>query len=167
MIYHHHTDHRRSICLKTTIIRGPVLILLPSALTRKNKSRLTYDKKSLFGKIKNGVMIVNKFGEISQNEWSKSAEIRDEIELDLFVVMPNHIHGIVIIEHESNHVGANGCSPLPSIDGSTINSTKGLSHISTNFSSITFPNGINQSNINIGENGHSPIQNFHLLSLSC
>ena len=41
-------------------------------------------------------------------------------------------------------IGANGRSPLHSIDGSRINSTKGLSCISTNFSSITFPNGISR-----------------------
>ena len=36
--------------------------------------------------------------------------IRREIELDAWVVMPNHFHGIVIITNDS--VGANGRSPL-------------------------------------------------------
>lgn len=42
-------------------------------------------------------MRLNQCGQIAHDEWYKSAEIRDEIELDEFIVMPNHIHGIVII----------------------------------------------------------------------
>lgn len=42
-------------------------------------------------------MCLNQFGQIAHNEWFESTEIRDEIELDEFIIMPNHIHGIVII----------------------------------------------------------------------
>jgi REP element-mobilizing transposase RayT len=42
-------------------------------------------------------MILNEFGRIVQDEWIKSASIRREIELDEFVVMPNHFHAIVKI----------------------------------------------------------------------
>ncbi len=42
-------------------------------------------------------MILNEYGAIVWDEWIKTAEIRDEIELDEFVVMPNHFHGIVFI----------------------------------------------------------------------
>ena len=48
------------------------------------------------------------YGEIVNQEWMQSSEIRQEIELDKYVIMPNHFHGIVII----NPVGANGRSPL-------------------------------------------------------
>jgi REP element-mobilizing transposase RayT len=56
-------------------------------------------------------MVLNKCGKVVQEELDRSAKIRREIELDTFVVMPNHIHGIVVIV-ESN-VGATGRSPLP------------------------------------------------------
>jgi REP element-mobilizing transposase RayT len=46
-------------------------------------------------------------------EWARSAELRAEIELDAFVVMPNHIHGIVWITDQADRVGARGLSPLP------------------------------------------------------
>ena len=42
-------------------------------------------------------MILNGYGLIVRDEWLKSAEIRDEIVLDDFVIMPNHVHGIIRI----------------------------------------------------------------------
>lgn len=49
------------------------------------------------------------FDEIVKREWMRSPFFRKEIELDCYIVMPNHFHGIVII----NPVRANGSSPLP------------------------------------------------------
>jgi putative transposase len=55
------------------------------------------NRKCLFGDIVDGKMIMNDLGRIVADEWRKSAEIRRQIELDEFVVMPNHFHGIVFI----------------------------------------------------------------------
>jgi putative transposase len=66
----------------------------------------TYNKECLFGKAVNEEMVLNKYGKVVQEEWHRSAEIRREVELDTFVVMPNHIHGVVTI------VGAQGLAPL-------------------------------------------------------
>ena len=57
---------------------------------------------------------LNGYGEVVKQEWFQSAQIRREIELDAFVIMPNHIHGIVII-HEP--VGANGVRPIQTNGG--------------------------------------------------
>jgi REP element-mobilizing transposase RayT len=53
----------------------------------------------LFGHIENGVMIPNQFGSIVENEWYLAANLREQVELheDEFVLMPNHIHGIIWI----------------------------------------------------------------------
>ncbi|HWP92234.1 MAG TPA: transposase [Thermodesulfobacteriota bacterium] len=64
-----------------------------------------------FGDIVEGRMFLNEIGFLVSDEWIRSVQLRKEIELDEFVVMPNHLHGIVIIR-ESN-VGATGRSPLP------------------------------------------------------
>lgn len=40
----------------------------------------------------------NEFGVIAEMEWKRTKDIRSNVHLDYFVVMPNHIHGIVIIE---------------------------------------------------------------------
>ena len=37
----------------------------------------------------------NECGRIVQEEWLRTARKRQEIELDEFTVMPNHLHGIV------------------------------------------------------------------------
>ncbi len=63
-----------------------------------------YRRQCMFGEIKDKKIILNEFGTIVWQEWIKSAEIRSEITLDECVVMPNHIHGIVFINHTS--VGA-------------------------------------------------------------
>ncbi len=55
-------------------------------------------------------MVINSYGKVVEKEWFKSAQIRTEIELftDEFVVMPNHIHGIIWIVKEPSEpsVGA-------------------------------------------------------------
>ena len=52
-------------------------------------------------------MVLNEFGEIVNEELKKSIEIRKEIKLDEYVIMPNHFHCIVFIED----VGVNGSLP--------------------------------------------------------
>jgi REP element-mobilizing transposase RayT len=54
-------------------------------------------RECLFGEIRDNKMILNDFGRIAYDEWIQSVNIRSEIELDEFVVMPNHFHAIVII----------------------------------------------------------------------
>ena len=55
----------------------------------------------LFGKIVDYCMVLNDYGRIAHEQWLVSAEIRQEIGLDEFVVMPNHLHGIVIIREST------------------------------------------------------------------
>jgi REP element-mobilizing transposase RayT len=62
----------------------------------------------LFGEIVGEEMRLNKVGEIVQEEWLRTGEIREDVELDSFVVMPNHVHGIIVL---TEHVGANCNSP--------------------------------------------------------
>lgn len=57
-------------------------------------------------------MVLSEYGRIVQEEWLQSAAICREIELDTFVVMPNHIHGIIVIASE---VGTHGVRPLPGV----------------------------------------------------
>ena len=70
----------------------------------------THDRQKLFGDIADGVMRINDIGGIVCQEWLRSEHIRCEIQMDEWIVMPNHMHGIVIINN--NTVGAAGRSPL-------------------------------------------------------
>ena len=77
----------------------------------------THDRACVFGNIVDGAMRLNSIGEMAAEEWIKSERVRGEIELDEWVVMPNHLHGIVWITYSIGvHlvVGATGRSPLPS-----------------------------------------------------
>jgi REP element-mobilizing transposase RayT len=68
---------------------------------------VAYRRLSIFGEIIGGVVRLNACGEIARAEWINTAAIRGEIELDEFVVMPNHFHAIVIIrECDGGSVGA-------------------------------------------------------------
>ena len=57
----------------------------------------TDDRRCLFGTVRRGRMSLNAYGRIVAREWNRSEAMRDEIVLDAFVVMPNHLHGIVCI----------------------------------------------------------------------
>ena len=59
---------------------------------------------------------MNEYGRVARDEWLRSAAGRAEIELEAFVIMPNHIHGIVIITDDAV-VRATGRSPLRDTEG--------------------------------------------------
>ncbi|MHB0988908.1 MAG: transposase [Bellilinea sp.] len=67
---------------------------------------VTKGRASLFGNVKNGEMLPNDQGIIARNEWFKTAQLRQYLTIndDEFVVMPNHIHGIIWIKDD--HVRA-------------------------------------------------------------
>lgn len=58
----------------------------------------TQSHKNLFGEIKNRKMILSDFGYVVEEEWLKTKELRDYIDLDYYIIMPNHFHGILINE---------------------------------------------------------------------
>lgn len=57
----------------------------------------THNRKSLFGEIFKEQMVMNRVGDIVYHEWLKIPNRFQGIQLGLFVVMPNHIHGIISI----------------------------------------------------------------------
>ena len=57
----------------------------------------THNRKCLFGAVDDGSMALNAFGRIVAEEWHRTGEKRDRVALDAFVVMPNHVHGILWI----------------------------------------------------------------------
>lgn len=60
----------------------------------------TQHRECLFGEIHAGKMVLNEGGEIAKNELKRTSEIRKNIEIDCLVVMPNHIHAIVVIHDD-------------------------------------------------------------------
>jgi REP element-mobilizing transposase RayT len=72
----------------------------------------THSHKCVFGEIINGQMALNNAGQIAEHCWTKIPFHFPHIGLDVFVVMPNHVHGILFIDDYS--VGAKNFSPLQS-----------------------------------------------------
>jgi len=64
----------------------------------------TQNRECLFGDILNEEMILNDAAMMIQTVWDEMSRHYSGIETDEFVVMPNHVHGIVII------VGAGPCA---------------------------------------------------------
>jgi putative transposase len=60
---------------------------------------VAWQRETLFGEIKNSKMRLNQFGEIVRVEWLRTALIRENVEIyeGEFVIMPNHLHGIIWI----------------------------------------------------------------------
>ena len=54
----------------------------------------------MFGRIEDGVMFPSAIGHIVEEEWQRTADLRPNVELDAFVLMPNHLHGIVLLQDE-------------------------------------------------------------------
>jgi REP element-mobilizing transposase RayT len=70
---------------------------------------VTFEWKNLFGEIVDKQMVLNDTGKIAASEWQRLAIRFPFIELNSFVVMPNHLHGIIVIRD----VGARGESSIP------------------------------------------------------
>lgn len=56
----------------------------------------TRAKSFLFGCVLDGQMHRNDFGGVAHEQWFHSGKLRQDVMLDAFIVMPNHIHGIII-----------------------------------------------------------------------
>ena len=83
----------------------------------------TENRQHLFGEIQNGEMVLNYCGKIANILWYEIKNHIRNVRLHEFVIMPNHLHGIIeITNHVSNPndivpVGATHASPLQYGDG--------------------------------------------------
>ena len=93
--------HRRSIRLKGYDYRQPGAYFVTIC---------THRWQSLFGEVIDGEMVLNPVGRIVEKEWLKAAVVRSNVTLDEFVIMPNHLHGIIVMG--DSNVGAT-CQVAP------------------------------------------------------
>jgi REP element-mobilizing transposase RayT len=103
MPYDQNRHHRRSIRLKGYDYSqaGAYFITL-----------CTQDRACLFGRVMNGEMRLNDAGRMVWAEWHRLPERFPHLVLDAFVVMPNHVHGILVITDPAPTVGATvGATP--------------------------------------------------------
>ncbi|MCL2009655.1 MAG: hypothetical protein FWG71_03805 [Synergistaceae bacterium] len=67
------------------------------------------DRAEILGRIENGQIILDEYGKIVVQEMVSSCELRKECKIDQYVIMPNHIHLILLVQHI---VGADGNPPI-------------------------------------------------------
>jgi REP element-mobilizing transposase RayT len=87
--------HRRSIRLQEYDYSQPGAYFV---------TMVTWHRESLFGDVIDGQMKLNKAGEIVQWEWKNLSKRFLYVKLGAFVIMPNHLHGILIFHQPT--VGA-------------------------------------------------------------
>ena len=93
MKYSPDIHHRRSIRLKGYDYSQAGLYFITIC---------TQNRLCLFGKIVDDgrgttICVLNEYGGIAQKEWIQTSKMRPNIRLDVFVIMPNHMHGIIEI----------------------------------------------------------------------
>jgi putative transposase len=124
----------------------------------------TYDRACLFGDIVNGKMILNDFGKIATDEWFKSFEIRQELFLNEFILMPNHLHAIVGLkservvtnEHGVNDMESNGTDDTE-INGTPETEINGTNVVESNGTNVVESNGTNVMGP-VGTHGRASLQ---------
>ncbi len=94
--------HRRSIRLKgyDYSLAGAYFVTI-----------VTHQRECLFGEVVNGKMVLNEPGRIVQKWWDDIPAHFPGVETGAFVIMPNHVHGIIVIT-------CRGAVPAPKLDDS-------------------------------------------------
>lgn len=70
----------------------------------------TKNHECIFGSIVNGKMDLNEMGRVVDKCWKEISEHFPNVELDEYVIMPNHIHGILML---NDSVGTRHAVSLP------------------------------------------------------
>ena len=90
-------------------------MLMPEEYLKRKSIRLHYDdysttgaylvtvcthkRECIFGRIKNEQVVLNEIGKLARECWQDIPEHFRDLKLDACVVMPNHLHGIIIIQN--------------------------------------------------------------------
>lgn len=64
------------------------------------------ERLNLFGLVNNGNVVLNAYGAIAQDTWLHIPKHFPNVELDEFIIMPNHIHGILSLTEDGNFLEA-------------------------------------------------------------
>lgn len=64
----------------------------------------TQKKHCLFGKIIDGTMKLNTFGEVVESVWREVPLHYPEVNNEIYVVMPNHVHGLIALQRTERAV---------------------------------------------------------------
>jgi putative transposase len=72
----------------------------------------TYNRECLFGRLENSEMILSEIGNIANLYWTEIPDHFPHVILDEFIVMPNHIHGIIKLNYSNGGKSHNENIPI-------------------------------------------------------
>jgi putative transposase len=81
--------HRRSIRLKGYDYSGEGLYFVTIC---------THERECVLGEIKDGRVVLSGFGEIAKRCWEEIPGHFEGVGLDEYVIMPNHVHGVILLQ---------------------------------------------------------------------
>ncbi len=102
MPYNPKIHHRRSIRLPNYDYSRPGAYFVTICVQ---------DRSCLFGDVVGGEMWLNDVGRVTCDCWDDIPKHFPHVHLDAFVIMPNHVHGILVIADFAVPVGAKNFSP--------------------------------------------------------
>lgn len=65
------------------------------------------NRECLLGNVRDGEMKLNEYGKVAAESWQWLAGRFANIELDEWIIMPNHMHGIIVIQDDQPCRGEN------------------------------------------------------------
>jgi putative transposase len=77
----------------------------------------TWQRIKLFGEIVAGEMQLNDWGKIVQQAWLQTNHTFPNTLMDLFVIMPNHLHGVIVIDYPGTFPARSSKGSLGTIIG--------------------------------------------------
>jgi putative transposase len=81
-------------------------------------STCTHRRRCVLGRVVDGKVYLSKLGRIVEEEWLLTAERWPYVMLDSYVIMPNHVHGLIVIqEHPDSGPARSRRKSLSSIVG--------------------------------------------------
>jgi putative transposase len=69
---------------------------------------VTHGRRPIFGTVASGEMRLSEEGRIAHEEWLRTEQMRDYLRLDAFVIMPDHIHAILVFDEHTPGAPAGG-----------------------------------------------------------
>jgi REP element-mobilizing transposase RayT len=104
MVYNPDAHHRRSIRLAEYDYAGTGAHFV---------TLCARERACLFGDVVAGEIRLSPVGRVVEEEWWRTGVVRPAVTMDVFVVMPNHLHGIIVIDDKRvGNAGAGDCDTV-------------------------------------------------------
>ncbi|MEO0558636.1 MAG: transposase [Bacteroidota bacterium] len=90
---------------------------------------VTRNRIPWFGRVRNGRVELTDAGRVVHDEWERTGELRPDVTLDAFVVMPDHVHGVLALRGDggSSSGGIGGESDADAPPTGTVETPRGAS----------------------------------------